>query len=203
MELISVQLAIYNFSRQARLDSSSRTSSRISRGECTWNYVLGIELCRNRTCLGLTDVAKACQGSLILPFLKYSLRSETDWGGWMGLSGSCHFYLVPNIWYQLFPRVLDVPPFFWHVDVQFDVGQSANMCSVAIWHKKTSFNCYSWHSSSRAGGLALMHSLSVVPLPTLLRLPRNCASLCPTSVVSIYRLLSASTEKRGCALFSE
>ena len=75
------------------------------------------------------------------------------------------------------------------------LGQSANMCSVAIWHKKTSFNCYSWHSSSRAGGLALMHSLSVVPLPTLLRLPRNCASLCPTSVVSIYRLLSASTEK--------
>ena len=77
------------------------------------------------------------------------------------------------------------------------LGQSANMCSVAIWHKKTSFNCYSWHSSSRAGGLALMHSLSVVPLPTLLMLPRNCASLCPTSVVSIYRLLSASTE-RGC-----
>ena len=75
------------------------------------------------------------------------------------------------------------------------LGQSVNMCSVAIWHKKTSFNCYSWHSSSRAGGLALMHSLSVVPLPTLLRLPRNCASLCPTSVVSIYRLLSASTEK--------
>ena len=35
VEVISVQLAIYNFSRQARLDSSSRTSSRISRGECT------------------------------------------------------------------------------------------------------------------------------------------------------------------------
>ena len=37
VELISLQVAIYNFSRQARLDSSSRTRSRISRGECTWN----------------------------------------------------------------------------------------------------------------------------------------------------------------------
>ena len=37
VELISVQLAICTFSRQARLDSSSRTSFRISRGECTWN----------------------------------------------------------------------------------------------------------------------------------------------------------------------
>ena len=35
VEVISVQLAICNFSRQARLDSSSRRSSRISRRECT------------------------------------------------------------------------------------------------------------------------------------------------------------------------
>ena len=35
VELISVQLAICTFSRQARLDSSYRASVRISRGECT------------------------------------------------------------------------------------------------------------------------------------------------------------------------
>ena len=88
-----------------------------------------------------------------------------------------------------------MPPFFWHVDVQFDLDSQRTCVQLQSDTKKTSFNCYSWHSSSRAGGLALMHSLSVVPLPTLLMLPRNCASLCPTSVVSIYRLLSASTEK--------
>ena len=104
---------------------------------------------------------------------------------------SCSKHLI-----SIIPPSIGHASTFWHVDVQFDLD-SQRTCVQLQSDTKRLVLIAIHGSSSRAGGLALMHSLSVVPLPTLLMLPRNCASLCPTSVVSIYRLLSASTERAG------
>ena len=96
---------------------------------------------------------------------------------------------------SIIPPSIGHASIFWHVDVQFDLDSQRTCVQLQSDTKRLVLIAIHGTAAAGLGGLALMHSLSVVPLPTLLRLPRNCASLCPTSVVSIYRLLSASTEK--------